>query len=308
MRSRRSSFASVALAAASAVSGAALLLPAPAALATGGAPDTGPSSAAGTTSEPGVTLEASVEGRDLATVNRNDPLQLQPGSDTVVSVRLRNTGDTAAEIRSVRLEAHVLGLTFVSLSTRVDVRIAPGAVQERRFPLDLDDLSGQAVGLLPASLSVVDAERTTTAEVEFPVDVRGSLLSAYGVFGLSVAAITGLLLLASLVRLAGGMLSLHRWGRATRLGTVGLGVGLTLTFTLSALRVLVPSASTWLVLVLAAGATGFAAGFLSPTPEHAGPDDDDADDEGRTDGLDASDDQDDLADQDDPVRPGALRA
>jgi hypothetical protein len=50
----------------------------------------------------------------------------------------------------------------------------------------------------------------------------------------------------------------------------GLGVGFVLTFTLSALRLLVASPAAWTLLILLGGIAGFAAGYFSPTPE--GPD------------------------------------
>ena len=57
----------------------------------------------------------------------------------------------------------------------------------------------------------------------------------------------------------------------------GLGVGLTITFTLSALRILAPSATVWLPLFLVGGAVGFVLGYLTPAPPTDDDDDDDDD-------------------------------
>lgn len=96
-------------------------------------------------------------------------------------------------------------------------------------------------------------------------------------FGLAVAGLTALLLAAALIRLAARRLPANRWNRATRFGVPGLGVGLTLTFTISALRIASPSPGVWLTLVVLGGVIGFVFGFLTPGPGEGDEDLDDAD-------------------------------
>ena len=66
------------------------------------------------------------------------------------------TGATVElEIRSVRLEGRVIGMAFFSYSTRLDVVLPPGAQTARQFDVDITDLTGQATGKLPATVSLV---------------------------------------------------------------------------------------------------------------------------------------------------------
>ena len=68
----------------------------------------------------------------------------------------------------------------------------------------------------------------------------------------------------------------NRWRRGLRLLVPGIGLGLVLVFTLSALAVWVPSPGTWLVTVVIFAAVFFVIGYLSPTPR-ATEDEDDED-------------------------------
>ncbi len=222
----------------------------------------------------GMNFTATIDGRQLADVDANEALRLQGEQETLVRVEVRNDGTEEVFIRSVRLDGKVMGLTFFSYETRVDLRVEPGSTGEREFVLDLIDLGGQSNGLLPARLALLDEDRQAVASQDFPADVRGSLASVYGVFGLGVAAITALLLAASIIRLATHRLSPNRWRRGIRFGIPGLGLGLTLTFTLSTLRVLTPSADKWVALVLVFGVALFIVGFCTPTPETGDEDDD----------------------------------
>lgn len=212
------------------------------------------------------TLRATVDGRSLADAGSNSPIELRPTDSTVVSVEVTNNGSDPIEVRSVRLDARVLGLAFFSYTTRVDLRIAPGETGKRTFVLDLGDLDGQATGLLPARLALLSPDRTVLASDKGTVDVKGKVLSVYGVFGLAVAAITALLLLGLVLRLFRRTLPDNRWQRAVRFAVPGLGLGLVVTFTLGVMRVLVPSLRTSLVLLLGGLVLGFVLGYLMPAP------------------------------------------
>jgi hypothetical protein len=95
----------------------------------------------------------------------------------VVGVAVTNTGDEPLVVRSVRLRSEVFGLTFLAYETRVDMQVAPGETAERSFQLELLGLKGQATGLLPARIELLDAERNATATVPLAIDVQGSGLS-----------------------------------------------------------------------------------------------------------------------------------
>jgi serine/threonine-protein kinase len=84
-----------------------------------------------------------------------------------------------------------------------------------------------------------------------------------------------LLLIAALYRLATHQLSGNRWLRATRFAVPAAGLGLTLTFTLSALGLLMPSPTASLGFVGAGTAVGLLLGYLTPDPRVSDRSDDD---------------------------------
>ncbi|MGH3461476.1 MAG: hypothetical protein ACRDP9_08380 [Kribbellaceae bacterium] len=207
---------------------------------------------------------ATINGRDVRDIDRNDPLVLSSAGSTSVVVTMENSGSDPVRIRAVRLEGRVMNMTFFRYTTRLDVVLAPQAPTERQFELDLDDLTGQAVGLIPARFQILDDQRAVVAEEGFPIEVKGSLASVYGVFGLAVAGITAVLLALLLAATFRRTLPANRWKRAVRFLAVGAGIGLTLTFTLSATRQLTPSAAAWLSLVAVCAGGAFLLGYFLP--------------------------------------------
>jgi hypothetical protein len=216
---------------------------------------------------PGVSWSATVDGRDVGDYDSNHALQLSPQAEARIAVRVKNLGRTPLKVRFVLFEGRVLGLAFFSYTTRVDLQAAPGAIDERAFSIDLLNLDGQATGLIPARVVLLDPQGRAVGSRSLTVDVRGSLRSVYGTFALAVAAATLLLLASALWGLGTGRSHPNRWRRAMTFAGPGLGVGFVLTFTLSALRLLVASPTAWTLLILLGGITGFVAGYFSPTPE-----------------------------------------
>lgn len=232
-----------------------------------------PASAA--TERDGVTIEGTVNGRDLDRIDAGDPVGLAPDEGVELRVQVHNGTTDELQVRNVRFDARVVGLLFFTYTTRVDLVVAPGETGERAFVVDVGDLGGQARGLLPAELALLDVERDVLASRDVAVDVDGSFRSVYAVFGLAVLALTGLILGGLLLRLSRGTLPRHRWQRAAAFVTPGAGAGLTLTFSLSALRLVLPSTALWVPLVAGGAAVGLVAGWLTPAPD----DDDDMDDD-----------------------------
>jgi hypothetical protein len=216
----------------------------------------------------GVRFSATLDSREIGSLNANRPLKLSSDRPLEVSLSVTNDSTEDVTVRSVRLESKVIGLAFFAYETRLDLKVARGTTEQRRFPVETLDLSDQATGLLPARITLLDAERDHLAERRFAADVDGSLLSIYGVFAILVIAITAVLVAAILIRLAARRLAPNRWRRAVRFGTAGVGIGLSLTFSLSALRLLLPDASRWLPLVLVSAAALFVVGYLTPAPYH----------------------------------------
>jgi hypothetical protein len=229
----------------------------------------GPASAAG-----GVDVQATVDNHELATASPNHPVPLQDDQPAVMNVRVRNDSAADVLVRSVRLQGRVIGLTMFSYEARVDLRVAPSATEEVTYEIELVDLSRQAVGLIPARVELLDAKRHVLATQRFESDVDGSARSVYGLFGLVVAGITIVLFVSALARLAAHRLPANRWKRALRFAVVGLGFGLTITFTLSAFGILFPSPGLWVTLLLLGGGGMLVFGYLTPNPDDLALDDD----------------------------------
>jgi hypothetical protein len=224
---------------------------------------TGTAAAADTRSD--ITWQATIDGRDIVTATSNSPVPLHARQDATVSLTVNNHGTEPVEIRAVRLDGRVLGMSFFTFSTRIDLAVPPGTTQKRVIILDLGELGDQATGLIPGTLSLVGQDRTVILQRPVTTDVRGSLLSPYGAFGVIVGAVTLVLALSLAWEIARRRLPLNRWRRGVRFLAPGLGLGLSATFTLSATRVLNPSASVWVPLVLTSGAAAFVVGYLTPT-------------------------------------------
>ena len=202
----------------------------------------------------------------LSEVDDNRPLRLDPDREVDLALQIENPQGEQVVVRTVRVEGRVLGMTFFDYATRVNLPVPPEGTSTS-LQLDISELGEQATGLLPARITLIGEDRQVLYEDAFPVEVEGSLWSTYGVFGLLVAAVTLVLLFAALVRLAVGALPRHRWLRASRFAVPGLGLGLTLTFTLSVLDVLVPSADSWVAILVGGGLLGLLAGFATPSPD-----------------------------------------
>jgi hypothetical protein len=214
-----------------------------------------------------LTVTATINGKDIRTAHSSDPLRLTTGQPARVTVQVDNGTSEQVEIRYVRLEGRVLGMSFYVFTTRVDLGLPSGVGDRRSFEVDLLDLDRQARGLIPSYVVLLSPDGKPIESTAFVADVRGSVRSVYFTFGLAVAAATVLLVAGGLWRLSSGRLPRNRWRRGVLLAAPGLGIGFTLVFTGSALRLFAPSARFWTALLLLGAVSGFVAGYLSPTPE-----------------------------------------
>ena len=236
----------------------------------------------------GVRIAATIDGRPARTAGERDPVKLRPKEVATLEVRVTNERTTQVEIRTVRLQGEVMALTFFAYDTSVNFTVAPGATETRTFELDLVGLGGQATGLIQGSVAVLDAERDMLASERLVVDVRGSLVSVYGLFGLALIVLTAVSLGGALLALARHRLPVNRWRRAVRFLTPGLGLGLLVVFTLSALRIFVPRPRLWIPILLVSGAAFFVLGYLTPAPDDDDEGEDTEVDEETADGLPAT--------------------
>ncbi len=211
-----------------------------------------------------VSVSARINGQAAATSTQQDPVNLSPDHPAAVFLHVSNSTGTPVTITTVRIEGTVIGLTFFSYDTSVNLRVRAGTAL--RFALDTSGLGGQALGLIPGSVKLLNAQHDVVASQSMVTNVHGSLVSVYGLFGLALLLLTVLAFADVLLAIARHRMSPNRWRRALRFLTPGIGLGLVLVFTLSALAVWVPSPGTWLVTVVICAAVFFVLGYLSPTP------------------------------------------
>jgi hypothetical protein len=207
---------------------------------------------------------ATIQGKQVDPNGGGEPIDLGDTETMQVVLALENRGSTELRIRSVRLDGRVFGLKFFNFSSLIDVVLPAGGTVSRTVEFDVSDLRDQARGLIPGSLTLVAPDRSAIDSYPVPVDVRGSVISVYGVFGSVVAAITALLLVGLLLAIARRQLPRNRWRRALGFFTIGLGIAFTLTFSLSSARLLMPNPASWLTLLLGCGVTSFLLGYFLP--------------------------------------------
>ncbi len=203
----------------------------------------------------------------MAGAGSRDPIRLRPARPATLTVTLTNTGSTEVVVRAVEVIGRILGMTFFAYETEVVMPVPAGQSIIRSLTLNLRRLDDQASGLLVGGVRVLDGERRELGAQRFVVDVRGSARSVYSVFGLVVALATGVSLAVALVALARRRLHPNRWRRGLRFVAPGIGVGLALGFTMSALRVFVVGPGWWVPVVLVSAVAMFALGFFSPSTD-----------------------------------------
>ncbi|MGW6377542.1 hypothetical protein ACWFRB_15910 [Rhodococcus sp. NPDC055112] len=216
--------------------------------------------------ESAVGVAASVNGQDVSFVDQDHPVHLDPTGAAEVEIVLVNNSAEAVSVSAVDLSGHVLGLSFFDYHSSMAATVAPGETQTIAYSVDLSGLDGQATGLINGSLTLLDGNGQVIVDIPIVTDVRGSLMSVYGLFGLALAVLTVLALLDTVLAIARNRMPQNRWRRGLRFLTPGIGIGLVLVFTLSALRVWVPTTERWLVVAAAFAVGFFFLGYLTPTP------------------------------------------
>ncbi|MGH9030715.1 MAG: hypothetical protein ACRDY4_04095 [Acidimicrobiia bacterium] len=223
-----------------------------------------PSAAAG--SEGGFSFRASLDDQRLDLSSSSDPVLIDPGRESTLTLELRNATDAPVVVRQVQLRGRAFDVTLVSYDVLIQARVPARRDLVVDVPIDFGDLDDQVTGLFPASLILVDPDRQSLASQEFTLDVRGKALSLMGMFTLLVAVATGLSILAIWLALLRRRLPPSRWRRALRIGVTGAGVGVVLTLLLAELRLVAPSGAVWIPVVLVPTLAAFALGYLSPGP------------------------------------------
>ncbi|MFE4458265.1 hypothetical protein ACFROC_13015 [Nocardia tengchongensis] len=224
----------------------------------------GPAAAAG-----GVSATATLDGQAIGGADAGNPVRLDPRKVSLVVVEVTNKSANSVSIRRVDLAGHVLGLNFYSYSTTVELTVGAGKTEKLTYRLDPAGLDGQATGLIGSDLTLIGQDGKPLAAVHTVVDVRGSLASVYGLFGIIIAVLTGLAITDAALTVARHRLSANRWQRGLRLLAPGIGIGLMIGFTGSVARWWVPGTALWLALAGALATVFFLAGYFSPTPRQS---------------------------------------
>ncbi|WP_342752321.1 hypothetical protein [Actinokineospora auranticolor] len=207
-------------------------------------------------------VTVTLDGQDIT----DRTVTLDPGKPAELSVTAENRGPTAQKVRLIRISGVALALTFFAYDTNLPFEVPSGGRVVRTFPLDVRDLDGQATGLLPTSVELLAEDRTVLGGVDTIADVRGTVWSVYGLFGLLMLALTAAIWATVLFALARHRLSPNRFRRALRFLPAGLGTGLVAVVTLSVLRLVPPVALVEIPIVLGAAAIAMVLGFLTPHP------------------------------------------
>lgn len=213
---------------------------------------------------PPLDLDATLDGRAVADAGANDPIELGESDQVDVTLVVTNRSSAPVEVRSVKLGATALGVTFVSYDTVVVLDVPAGESREIAFTLPIYDIGDQAMGLVPGALVAYDGRGQVVGEQRFTLDVAGSSSSLYGRFGLLLVGFTVATVGLNLWLAARRRLPTNRLMRGLRFAIAGVGLGLTLCFVLSALRVLAPYPEVWPPLVIVPGLGFFLLGLLSP--------------------------------------------
>jgi hypothetical protein len=222
--------------------------------------------AAGGSGAGAFSFMASLDDQRLDLSSSSDPVVISPGRESTLTLDLRNQTDAPVIVRQVRLRGQAFAVTLVSYDVLIQARVPARSRVNVDVPVDFGDLDKQVVGLFPASLSLVDPQGDTLASQDFTMDVRGQALSLMGVFTIVVAIATVLSIIAIWVAVLRRRLPRSRWRRALRIGVTGAGVGVVLTLLLDELRLVAPSGSVWIPIVLVPTLAAFALGYLSPGP------------------------------------------
>jgi hypothetical protein len=212
-------------------------------------------------------LTITLDGKDI----NGNTVTIEPNRPAELTITATNGTSEQVAIRSVRVSGVALALTFFSYDTTVPFEVPAGQTVTRTLVLDFADLKGQAIGLLPTTVDVVNTDREVVGSAETVADVQGSLWSVYGVFGLAMLILTGLLWAGAFVAMARHRLPPNRAKRAVRFLPAGIGTGLVAVVSLSVLRLVPPAPEVEIPVVLVAAAIGLVLGYLTPHPVLAPP-------------------------------------
>lgn len=223
-----------------------------------------------------VTVTAMFNGRDIADASAVTPLRLEPGTLAKVDLEVTNNGERPLVVKRVELSGNILGLNFYRYVASTELTVAPGTTGSLSYQVDLTDLDTLATGLIRGDLEVSDDAGRVITTIPTVTDVRGSLWSVTGLFGLVLIVFTVVAFVRVGTAVARHRLPTNRAQRGLRFLLPGVGLLLVLGFTASVLRLWTPPAGLWWAVTGIGAAVFFVLGYFSPMP---------GDDDGFADGV-----------------------
>jgi hypothetical protein len=218
-----------------------------------------------------------VNGQPAATSSDARPAPVYATGPTNIAVSLQNLSDSTLYVGSIRFEGKVLDLPLFSYDSTVNVAVPPHTTRAVTLPLSTNGIGGLAIGLIVANVALLTPTGSTIASQNVVTKVHGSIVSLYGLFGITVLVLTVVSLVLALLALARHRLPQRRLMRAERFFVAGFGIGLVLTFTLAAASIYAPGPGHWLPLLVVPSVAGILVGLLTPAPDEEEFDDYDED-------------------------------
>ncbi|CAM4009578.1 hypothetical protein [Smaragdicoccus niigatensis] len=214
----------------------------------------------------GLSYVATLDGQDVAASTESKPLRLELSRPIVLAVQFTNHSGQAVSVDDIGIRGEILGLTLFNVEAAVDLSVPAHKSASLKLKINLRQLRGQATGLIGGVFEVQTAAGQTI-DTDIVTDVRGSLFSVYGLLGLFLVIVTILAGLEVALAISQGNMPANRFRRGLLTSVPGIGMGLILVFSFSALRVWAPTGPKWILAVLILGASCFAVGYFTGQPD-----------------------------------------
>jgi hypothetical protein len=211
-----------------------------------------------------LTVTVSVNSQPLGVQN----VEVDPDRPVALLITAANNGLSPQHVRTIRFSGGVLGLPFFGYETTMPFDIAPHELATRTLVLDIGELRGQATGLMPASVDLLDEGGNSLGSVDAVTDVRGSLLSLYGALGVVLLVFTAAAWASAFLALGRRDRQLSRWRSVGRFLPAGIGTGLLAVVWLSIFRLVAPEPLTALGVVLGGVLVSAIVAGIAARPEH----------------------------------------
>ncbi|HEX5616031.1 MAG TPA: hypothetical protein VFZ83_12835 [Acidimicrobiia bacterium] len=228
----------------------------------------------GSGGDPIEILNAEIDGRDLASGTRDNPIVLEPDPEVPFTLTVRNNSDETVDLRFFRFELMTLGLNWWHYDLRAHVEVPPRAVRTISEPLDFFHADETGKGYIESKLALYDLDRERVALQPFAFDVKGDVTSTIGLFTIFMLALGIICIVEILVRWFRRRLPGNRFLRAVTFAFAAAVLAVTFVVGAAVLAIVLWSSSTYVPIIAIAILVGFVLGFLSPGPEYATADED----------------------------------